>query len=68
METNEIYKRYVLWNIEKYCDIDSLNQIEEITFWDLDYWCDFMIKYFSWNYDLYSYEKHVKPYINDILT
>ena len=63
-----IYKRYVLNNIEKFCDTDSLEQIEQITFWDLEYWCDFSIDYFSWNSDSYSYEKNVKPFINNILT
>lgn len=68
MKHNELYKRYVLGNIEKYCDIDSLNQIETITFWELDFWCDFRIDYFNWNSDSYSYEKNVKPFISEILT
>lgn len=67
MKYNEIYKRYVLGNIEKYCDIDSINQIETITFWKLEFWCDFRIDYFSQNSDSYSYEKNVKPYINELL-
>ena len=64
MKENELYKRYVLWNIEKFCDVDSLDQIEAITFGDLEYWCDFRIDYLNWNWNVYNYERNVKPYMD----
>lgn len=64
----ELCKRYVLSNIEKYCDIDTLNQIEQITFWNLEYWADFRIDYFNWNADSYNFKDNVMPFINNIIT
>ena len=63
-----IYKRYVLNNIEKFCDSGSLEQIGQITFWDWECWYDFGIDYFNWGWDDYSYEKNVKPFIENVLT
>ena len=63
----KILKRYVIENIEKFCDTDSLDQIENIAFWDLEYWCDFRIDYLNGNWDWYTYERNVMPLIKNII-
>lgn len=64
-ETKKICKKYVLNNIEEYCDSWDITTISSIDFVWIDYWMDFDIVYKAWNSDLYSYEKNVLHKIQD---
>lgn len=42
-----------LKNIEDYCDMETVDEINEISFWELEYWSNVQITYNSWNSDSY---------------
>jgi len=56
---NKLCKEYVLTHISEYCDSDTMDQIKNISFWDLELWQDFSIDYIGWGSDMYSFEKNV---------
>jgi len=47
-------KKDFLINIEKYCDIDSVEEIENIYFWYWEFWIDADIRYRNWNTESYD--------------
>jgi hypothetical protein len=47
-------KEKILSNIWLFCDIDWVEEIEAIFFWDLEFWCVMSIHYIGWNFDSYA--------------
>ena len=50
-------KKLFLENIERFCDIESLENLTEIYFakehWDLDFWCGVELHYGWWSMEWY---------------